>query len=287
MEIISPDYIPVELGIKILYAANKYDIPDLINMMRTQLYSFITIDALPCLMDCCKLLDFSDLEKICWKIAAHCASKFVSSENFLDLSHDQLCKFLKRDDLNISEMKLYDGVLRYDFFILLFLSNYLKFFPLNRRWAYTHCKDFLCIEPTDENVREILADAFYDIRFPTMDAHDFINGPAEQDLFTKREILNIFQTKFSKVRPLDSLFSSDTRKCDQDTFTQSCQCVPLSHFCRFCRSRTLKAPKDSDFGQLYATISESKTMGSKGFIKGHCPCEKQHFCALRKIVTAE
>ena len=79
------------------------------------------------------------------------ANKFVESEDFKQLEHEFLCEILSRDSLKVDETRLVQAVIF---------------------WAKSKCQT-KSIVPNGENVRKVLGDAIFSLRFPLMSQVDF------------------------------------------------------------------------------------------------------------------
>lgn len=95
-----------------------------------------------------KLFSESSREQQCWKLLERKTSACLQSEGLLWISLDTLSSPLKRDALT-----LVDGE--------------CAVFKTARRWAAANCKA-RGLEPIGENMRKVLKDTIYFIRFPLM-----------------------------------------------------------------------------------------------------------------------
>ncbi|KAH7699474.1 BTB (POZ) domain containing 3, partial [Aphelenchoides avenae] len=114
------------------------------------------------------------------------AKEVISSNGFLYLSHSMLSKILQRS-LHAKESLIYERAIA---------------------WAREECKR-QAIAPTSENVRSMLGDAFFLIRFPKMSFDEFSQGPANSNYLTPQEKVDIFLW-YSKQKP-PARFSTESR----------------------------------------------------------------------------
>lgn len=98
------------------------------------------------------------------------AEMAVKSEGFVDIDMATLESVLGRETLNCKEMNLLEAALN---------------------WATAEC----CrreIEPTPQNKRDVLGNALYLLRIPTMSLEEFANGAAQIGILTQQETIDIF-----------------------------------------------------------------------------------------------
>lgn len=94
----------------------------------------------------------------------------VKSEGFVDIDMSTLESVLARETLNCKEMNLLEAALN---------------------WAQAECGRRE-MEPTPQNKRDVLGDALYLIRIPTMTLEEFANGAAQIGILTPQETIDIF-----------------------------------------------------------------------------------------------
>jgi hypothetical protein len=105
---------PVKTAIEVMYAAKKYLVEDLIQLVTVQLQGSITLDTALDILKASILYDFSDLESKCWDCIELDTDRIVLTNEFLSLDRDIIRRILQKDALTISEYRLWDAVLRYE-----------------------------------------------------------------------------------------------------------------------------------------------------------------------------
>ncbi|KAL3121522.1 hypothetical protein niasHT_003450 [Heterodera trifolii] len=95
----------------------------------------------------------------------------LKAEAFLQIDQDLFCEILKRDQLRISEVEIWNEALR---------------------WADEQCQQN-DIECSTENRREMLGPALFKIRFSLISKEDFTKSVVPTDVLTKEEVISIYQ----------------------------------------------------------------------------------------------
>ena len=106
----------------------------------------------------------------CWEVIDAQAEEALASDGFVDIDFSTLESILLRETLNAKEVSVFHAACR---------------------WAEAQCrrKD---VDPTSDNKRQVLGDAFYLIRIPSMTLEEFANGPAQCGVLTPQETTDIF-----------------------------------------------------------------------------------------------
>ena len=147
----------------VLYAAKKYMITPLARKCMDFLELKITTDSVCTILNHSILYDEPELtEKCLWYISPRTKSVF-SSDSFLGLSSGALKRFLGNS--------------------LLFVNSEVDVLDACLRWA-KHNTRSQNVDITDLEIRRLLGDNLYKIRFSSMSAQDFAK------FLGKREILN-------------------------------------------------------------------------------------------------
>lgn len=138
-----------------LYAAEKYGVSDLVDICRSYLESNIGESTVCVIMENARIFNMADLLSKCINFIFHCecASKRIfSSPGFLDLSRKCLKALVESDDLILDETFIYRSLIR---------------------WARYNCEKEQKDNADLKQLREIMGDLIYDIRFPTMSLEKF------------------------------------------------------------------------------------------------------------------
>ena len=94
----------------------------------------------------------------------------MKADGFIDIDLSTVELILNRETLNCREMVLLEAVLT---------------------WAEAECERRK-MEPTPKNKREVLGNALYLLRIPTMSLDEFANQVAPLKIFTLEEIVDFF-----------------------------------------------------------------------------------------------
>lgn len=125
-----------------------------------------------------------ELEKRCWFIVDLNTKQCLESPGFLELDLAAIKSLLRRETLRIEESELFEYCMR---------------------WAGRQCKSE-GLEASGANLRTILGDALFNMRFPVMTQKQFAEKVVPQDILTDREALNIFLHFTSPNSKLDVAF---------------------------------------------------------------------------------
>ena len=175
---------------KILYAAEKYDVEQL----KHKCDEFLTknIDESSNVLQTLELsqqYQLSNLSKKALECIALQPNKYIESDEFTDLSKDTLKSILSCDDLPLEEIKVYNAALR---------------------WAETKC-DQQKLSVSDENIRQVLGEILYLIRFPAMGIDTFCKEIVDRNFLISSEKIDIFK-QFSNHTTKSSKFQNHQRK---------------------------------------------------------------------------
>ncbi|CAH1970752.1 unnamed protein product [Acanthoscelides obtectus] len=153
-----------------LYVAKKYIVPHLARACVQYLETSLTAKNACLLLSQSRLFEEPELMQRCWEVIDAQAEMAVKSEGFVDIDTSTLQSVLARETLNCKEMTLLEAALN---------------------WAAAECTRRE-IEPTPQNKRDVLGDALYLVRIPTMSLEEFANGAAQMGVLTQQETIDIF-----------------------------------------------------------------------------------------------
>ncbi|KAG5895181.1 hypothetical protein JTB14_007347 [Gonioctena quinquepunctata] len=153
-----------------LYVAKKYIVPHLARVCVNYLETSLTAKNACLLLSQSRLFEEPDLMQRCWEVIDAQAEMAVKSEGFIDIDRSTLESVLGRETLNCKEMNLLEAALN---------------------WATAECSRRE-MEPTPQNKRDVLGNALYLIRIPTMTLEEFANGAAQIGILTQQETIDIF-----------------------------------------------------------------------------------------------
>ena len=160
--------------VMIMYLSKKYILPSLTEKCVYFLWENLNAENVLDVLEQATRFDEKELEKRCWKVIKSKTDEVVSSDSFINISHETLTELLKQDILRIQEADLFQAVLK---------------------WIDFQCsgKD---LKPTMKNRRSVIGEAIYDFRFLAMSHEEFIQHVSKSNLLTADEMISIHE-KFS------------------------------------------------------------------------------------------
>uniref|UniRef100_A0AAG5CPR1 BTB domain-containing protein n=1 Tax=Anopheles atroparvus TaxID=41427 RepID=A0AAG5CPR1_ANOAO len=162
-----------------LYVAKKYIVPHLARACVNYLETSLTAKNACLLLSQSRLFEEPDLMQRCWEVIDAQAEMAIKSEGFADIDLKTFETILARETLNCKEIHLFEAALS---------------------WAHGACTK-MDIEPTSSNKRQLLGQALYLIRIPTMTLEEFANRVAQLGILTNQETIDIFLNFTAKNKP--------------------------------------------------------------------------------------
>ncbi|XP_050068728.1 BTB/POZ domain-containing protein 6-B [Anopheles maculipalpis] len=162
-----------------LYVAKKYIVPHLARACVNYLETSLTAKNACLLLSQSRLFEEPELMQRCWEVIDAQAEMAIKSEGFVDIDLKTFETILARETLNCKEIHLFEAALS---------------------WAHAACTK-MDIEPTSSNKRQLLGQALYLIRIPTMTLEEFANRVAQLGILTNQETIDIFLNFTAKNKP--------------------------------------------------------------------------------------
>ena len=164
----------------IMYLSKKYMVSSLTLKCVNLLKQSIKADNATSILEDAVHFDEKSLENSCWEFIKSNTKQVVASKDFNNISQTTLASLLKLDCVDASEVELFRAMLN---------------------WS-----DFQCVkngmEATRENMRSVIGDAIYNLRFLAMSQYEFAVNVATSGLLTTEEIVPIYN-KFSGIQSPD------------------------------------------------------------------------------------
>ncbi|XP_022802890.1 BTB/POZ domain-containing protein 6-B-like [Stylophora pistillata] len=152
---------------QVLYLANKYMVPSLAKKCAEYLRDNLTASNVLCILPQAQKFEDKDLEDRCWKVIEIQTEEAVTSDEFVTVQRSLLESVVKRELLNVKEVKLFKAV---------------------DRWATNECqrKGFL---PDGQAKRLILGEEIIKaIRFPLMSQEEFVTVALNSHILNTQEV---------------------------------------------------------------------------------------------------
>ncbi len=157
--------------VSVMYLAKKYNVPSLAQKCLTELSNVLEPSKVMSVLEQAMHYDQINLVEECWKAIESDAGEVAKSDSFNSISHGTLVSLLKRKNLQIAEIELFQAVLR---------------------WADYQCsKSDLELSP--ENRRLVIGDAIYQIRFLAMTQEEFAQQVSPTRLLSTSEMVPIYE----------------------------------------------------------------------------------------------
>ena len=152
-----------------MYAAKKYIMPHVVRACVQYLERNIDAGNACLLLSHSRLFDEPELIQRCLDVIDSQAGEAFQSDSFTEIDYKTLEQILGREYLRVEEKVVYAAA---------------------TRWAEAECLR-QGRDASPQQCREVLGDALYLIRFPTMTLDDFSKGAAQSDLLRKQDVIDL------------------------------------------------------------------------------------------------
>ena len=209
--------------ISVMYLSKKYIVPSLTEFVKAKLIRDITRESVLDILEQAIHFDEKDLETKCWQTIEWRANDIVGSANFVNIKQATLASLLKRNYLNVSEIDLFQAVLK---------------------WVDHQCSE-RGLELTTENRRSVIGDAVYDLRFIGLNQEEFAKHVSKSGLLTTDELVPIYE----KINKLESplLKWKLPEREQQPTFDPTNEKIRISRFSTFSKKMWKHKSRDDGF----------------------------------------
>lgn len=155
---------------ELCYAGKKYMLPQLVRQCTQFIWKDLSPNNVCRAYEFAKLFDVPSLKDRCVQVFKMYTEEVMQSTDFPDISLDTLAVILSQPQMNIySEKVVFEAVVN---------------------WAKQECLR-QGLEPTPRNMRQILGEKLFSVRFFAMTPTEFTTGPAMSEFFNDEEILAI------------------------------------------------------------------------------------------------
>ncbi|XP_052255430.1 BTB/POZ domain-containing protein 6-like [Dreissena polymorpha] len=164
-----------DLVMGLMYCGKKYDSENLVDLCLTYLQEEINPSNVCTIMEQAHLFDETQLWENCLASVFSNATDVLTNESrdFVHLCRECLTKVVKDDRLVVEEEYVYIAC---------------------KQWAIQQCRSVSMDESDDKNIRTVLGDILYYIRFPLMEKDSFNKLVSVNDILTTTEMQDVYQT---------------------------------------------------------------------------------------------
>ena len=157
---------------QVLYLANKYIVPSLAEKCTEYLRENLKASNVFCLLPHAQKFEDKDLEDRCWEVIEKQTEEAVTSDEFVTVERSVVEAVVKRERLNVAEVKLFKAV---------------------DRWAIKE-SERQGMTPEGNGKRRILGEETVKaIRFPLMSLEEFASVVIDSDILTPKELGNMMK----------------------------------------------------------------------------------------------
>ena len=197
--------------LEVLYLSKKYIVPSLSAKCLCFLEKELNIENVFVILTQALRFDEKSLVERCWEFIDTNATDCVNSKEMLQIDRSCLVSLLKRDSLEIKELQLFKAV---------------------QKWAEAKCR-MNEVQPSGPEMRKVLGDAMYLLRFTTMSPEEFTEHVTPSQILLEKELVLIFSAfhsasskeqlkmfpKSSRVHPAANLLSLPINRCSRFSHT--------------------------------------------------------------------
>lgn len=176
-----------------LYAAEKYAVTELVEICQSFLESKMAVDNVCVIMENARMFNMADLLTKCKDFifdTGYVARRVFESDGFLDLKREILLSLVESDELPLEEKFIYQSL---------------------TRWAKHNCAKERKENPNFTEIRKMLGNTIFEVRFPTMSLETFWKDMASDEILSADEKVHISQVIVGK-NVQNTVFKSTERK---------------------------------------------------------------------------
>ena len=212
----------------VLYLAKKYVVSSLSDKCTKYLKENLDSSNVLSILSCAQTYEQESLEEQCWKVIDEQTEAVVKSDDFVTIQRTLLEELVKRDTLNIAEVELFKGLMR---------------------WAAKNLEKEGIVRADGQEIRKILGERILKaIRFPAMERKNFASVVLDTKILTYDEVNAIIKHQLNLIQ--SSLLNFPVFKRSGPSHSQNPESC-----CRFTRSSIKFGWNNSESDTSYLGIS--------------------------------
>ena len=193
--------------VSVMYLSKKYLVPALTEYVKAQLVRDMEPENVLDILEQAIHFEEKDLETKCWQVIEWRTSEVACSANFINIKQTTLAGLLKRKSLNISELDLFQAVLKW----------------INHQCSHQD------LELTTKNRRSVIGDAVYELRLLALKEEEFAEHVSTSGLLTDDELVAVYE-KFNNLDPPLLKWTMSEREKVFNTTKQTNSFIRVSRF---------------------------------------------------------
>src|SRR6218665_2546528 len=191
-----------------MYAANKYMLPSLVRECGKRLSEDLSVNNVIHVLEQSSLFNDDGLESKCLELIVMNSKAVLTGTEITSASAQTMKTILQIDRIPIKEVAIYETCLA---------------------WARHQILTQLSTEnPTDQQIREMLGDLLYRIRFPTMGVTEFAEISEDNNVLTGEEKASIYYFLTTRKKSSRLMFLTDRRFGEEVWIERTVICLPGS-----------------------------------------------------------
>lgn len=183
-------------------AARKYMLPTLVRECGVCLSKALDVNNVIQILETSVIIDDTELQSKCLEMIVHEIRAVLAGTGILAASPQTMKVILQMDSFSIREIAIYESCIAWANHQLQ-LSDSIGDQP-----------------PTDHQIREILGDLLYMIRFPIMDVTEFAEISEGKSILSLEEKTSIFYFLATKMRGSQLMFSTAPRRSQEEEWIE-------------------------------------------------------------------
>ena len=189
--------VDVDTAPSLVYAARKYMLPALVRKCGDCLSEGLTVKNVIRVLETSFIIEDTDLESDCLHLIVEEPRAVLNGTEILAASPQTMEMIIQMDDLSLREIVIYETCIA---------------------WAkhQFQCNNSTDDQPTDQQIREILGDLLYLIRFPLMEGTEFLEISEGKNILIQKEKTSILHFLAAKKKGSQFKFSIEPRSASEE-----------------------------------------------------------------------